>query len=601
LSEVDSDGPRTYIGLHSDRHVGRFATDYRRYGVAVSGTSEIAMSGTDATTEAVLAPKLVGALSGHFFVPNYQRGYRWGRDEVTRLLDDVAQREGKYYLQPVVVKRLEDRWELVDGQQRLTTLFLILRYIRRHLPTASINYTLEYETRTESASYLENPREEQSQQNIDFFHIFEAFHCIREWFDRKDDPALAAIEFYQALSKDVHVIWYEAPIDVDSRTLFTRLNVGRIPLTDAELVKAQLLSKVSRQQEVAAQWDRFERDLRMPEVWSFVTGKDETEATHIRLLLDTISGGPKGAARPMYHTFETLRRGIETESAEKVWEHVVDLHSLVQGWYEDRDLFHKVGYLVATGSSFGDLVEVARGQTRTYFENFLDARIRQTLRVSRDALGDLSYEDGTKCEQALLLMNVETVRRRRHSLERYSFAAHASQKWSLEHISAQSAEKLNKAEQWSEWLRLHGQALDALPNIDEAERAALLERIDEALSDLTEHRFRALEEDVIAVFSAPEKAEEDTVHSIANLALLAGADNRALNNSCFEVKRRAILRLDREGSYIPPATRNVFLKYYTEAEGQQIHFWGPHDRTAYLKALAGALDPFLGAEGDDDD
>ncbi len=39
------------------------------------------------------------------------------------------------------------------------------------------------------------------------------------------------------------MLWYEAPKDVDSTDLFTRLNVGRIPLTDAELVKALLLSR----------------------------------------------------------------------------------------------------------------------------------------------------------------------------------------------------------------------------------------------------------------------------------------------------------------------------------------------------------------------
>ena len=72
---------------------------------------------------------------------------------------------------------------------------------------------------------------------------------------------------------------------------------------------------------------------------------------------------------------------------------------------------------------------------------------------------------------------------------------------------------------------------------------------------------------------------------ISNLALLASEDNSALSNSVFEVKRRNILERDRDGSYIPACTRNVFLKYYTEAEGQQIHFWGEHDREGYLEAM----------------
>src|SRR4051794_11827431 len=109
--------------------------------------------------EAVLAPRIVGEIAGRFVVPGYQRGYRWGREEVTRLLDDVEGRSGRYYLQPIVVKDTQGTWELIDGQQRLTTLFLILRYIQSHLPTAKIGYSIEYATRELSAEYLQEPAE----------------------------------------------------------------------------------------------------------------------------------------------------------------------------------------------------------------------------------------------------------------------------------------------------------------------------------------------------------------------------------------------------------------------------------------------------------
>ena len=83
------------------------------------------------TTEIKLEAKLVGDIQGFFFVPSYQRGYRWGDAEVIRLLDDIYATEGKrnYCLQPVVVRKNGDRFELIDGQQRLTTLYLIYRYM----------------------------------------------------------------------------------------------------------------------------------------------------------------------------------------------------------------------------------------------------------------------------------------------------------------------------------------------------------------------------------------------------------------------------------------------------------------------------------------
>ena len=323
----------------------------------------------------------VGDIAGDFFVPSYQRGYRWGQQEVSQLLDDLRESCGTtYYLQPLVVKGRDDgSWELVDGQQRLTTLYLIFSYLKNaHLPSVAINYSLTYETREGSKDYLDRLDEHDADTNIDFFHMFNAYKCIKDWFAKFEHRSTyVATQLYNHLFDDVKgvkVLWYEAPPEVDSRDLFTRLNVGRIPLTDAELVKAQLLShgrsgegQTDRAQEIAAHWDLIERDLRVPEVWAFVTGQAEEDATHISLLLDTLAGGPRGHERPLFQTFETLRPRIETD-AEEFWRSVVDLHSLVLGWYDDRDLFHKVGYLIAVGRSFEEIVALSGGKGRTAFE-----------------------------------------------------------------------------------------------------------------------------------------------------------------------------------------------------------------------------------------
>lgn len=403
---------------------------------------------------ATLATKYVGELAGHFFVPGYQRGYRWGEPEVGRLLDDVqASGTEPYFLQPIVIKALDDgKWELIDGQQRLTTLFLILQYIQRHLPAAQPGYTLEYETRPDSQAYLTELNPDQQQDNIDFFHIFKVFECIRAWFERQANQLQAVIDFYTATSKSLQVIWYEAPADTDSKELFRRLNVGRIPLTDAELVKALLLARVRRDghsdraHQVAAQWDVIERDLRNPELWAFVTRRAHGQATHIELLLDTLADRitkPSSGHRPRFHTFETLRPAIQG-APKKVWDDVQDLHSLLLGWYEDRTLYHWIGYLVAIGEPFGDIVEMAQGRSKSRFEEALAARIRKRLRQTEEQVRELVYPSA-KCTEVLLLMNVETVRQRMSSSERYSFRAHAAGSWSLEHIHAQNAELLQRA------------------------------------------------------------------------------------------------------------------------------------------------------------
>ena len=111
---------------------------------------------------AVLGIRTVGKIDGRFHVPRYQRGYRWGPTEVKRLLDDIHGSVDAYSLQPVVVLRRKDgSWELVDGQQRLTTIFLLFTYFRRSglWPGARPPYTMDYETREKSAEFLSDPRD----------------------------------------------------------------------------------------------------------------------------------------------------------------------------------------------------------------------------------------------------------------------------------------------------------------------------------------------------------------------------------------------------------------------------------------------------------
>lgn len=553
----------------------------------------------------LLEDRFVGDIEGRFFIPAYQRGYRWGEDEVTRLLDDIAEsrHQSAYYLQPIVVKSMADgRWELVDGQQRLTTLFLILQDIRRSLPFAKVQFELEYATRSGSQEYLKDPDEAGGKRNIDFFHIHKAASTIRSWFESLGPgETQAAIDFYTDLSRRVKVIWYEAPTAMDSTDLFTRLNVGRIPLTDAELVKALLLTRArgnadasDRSQEIAAQWDTLERDLRAPELWAFVTGQADSQSNHIALLLDCLAGGSTGRETAAFKTFDSLRAEIDIDF-KTFWNKVLDLHSLILGWYEDRNLFHKVGYLIATKTPFDELVTVAEGKTKSSFEALLDNMIRTKLDLTDTALSGLSYESAAgreKATQALLLMNVETIRKMQHSSERYSFHAHAAGAWSLEHIHAQNAEALNTSEQWTSWLRLHRDALVGLP-IDHDRRLDMIRRIDDAIPTISRHTFPELQRQVNAIFSSGDEGAEGDVHVIDNLALLGGRDNSALSNAVFEVKRLEILRRDRMGSYIPVCTRNVFLKYYTEEGAQQVHFWGAADRRAYLDAFRREIGGYL--------
>ena len=79
--------------------------------------------------------KAINDLKGYeFVVDSYQRGYRWESKQVKKLLDDLLEfsekEEGYYCLQPLIVRKIsENKYELIDGQQRLTTLYILLKHL----------------------------------------------------------------------------------------------------------------------------------------------------------------------------------------------------------------------------------------------------------------------------------------------------------------------------------------------------------------------------------------------------------------------------------------------------------------------------------------
>jgi len=599
------------------------------------------------TEEQYANPRLekVSRLQGHFFVPSYQRGYRWGEHEVQALMDDLHACRylppgTKYCLQPIVVKTRvagngesakglpppgEVYYELIDGQQRLTTLSLLYLYLQR-AKGITPRFSLAYETRPGSAAYLRDPDATRHEVNIDFFHMHQAYRCIERWFDeaarKSDDGQVAGVadDIYRHLREQVHVIWYDAG-DQDSITLFTRLNVGRIALTNAELVKALLLSGRDagtdavrfRQVEIATQWDMIEQSLQDDAFWAFLTNRSAADyPARIELLFDLLARKAPGKG-DRFFTFEHFRKQLDglqgrenaarrAASAEGsapqllVWTPVLELYNLLREWFENRDLYHKIGYLVAVGTDLQTLVDKASGPdacAKSAFSAYLDDCISDQLGLGSAQARELDYKNHrTQCERLLLLFNVETIRLLEHSSERYPFDSHKKERWSLEHIHAQNAEPLKTEGEWRAWLADAERALSALPRLEdgnkEVERRQLVEEIDRVLTraagSLRRTDFGTLSRRVLEAFLNPDGSSQEE-HSIANLALLSGAVNSRLSNGAFQVKRLLIVDMDQNGEFIPVCTRRVFLKYYTRTANQQMHLWSREDRSCYLDAM----------------
>ena len=97
----------------------------------------------------------------NFFIPDYQRGYRWGTKQVEDLLRDleefyesICEAESSkiiYCLQPLVVMEKDNKYIVIDGQQRLTTVKILLSCLGDNN-----NYSVEYQTRDKSKDFLDS-------------------------------------------------------------------------------------------------------------------------------------------------------------------------------------------------------------------------------------------------------------------------------------------------------------------------------------------------------------------------------------------------------------------------------------------------------------
>lgn len=575
-----------------------------------------------------LEEKIIGEIKGDFTIEAYQRGYRWGEDEVTYLLEDINEiPDGqKYCLQPVVVKNVNDKYELIDGQQRMTTLYLIMKYLNAYV---DINYSIEYTTRKSENNHIGSKELLESidkidltlsSSNIDELFIKKSYGIIKTWFNGEKSKMMS---FANKLQKYVTIIWYEVDEDEDSVSIFTRLNIGKINLSNAELVKALFLSRgkkdsegryagnpygieEKKQHEIALGWDSMEKDLHDEKFWSFITNeKSDRYPIRMELLFDMIEMKPGNESN--FYTFNRFyERFKNSDNKYETWELIERYMQQLKEWYNDFDLFHHIGFLVATGTSVKSLLDIAMSTDNPIKKSEFRLKVLEMIRqrmifkVGEEEIdyAELNYEKHSEYIQyVLLLFNVETIRQKGDENIRFPFDRYKNEgTWSLEHIHAQNSESLKTNQEWKDWLEIHKKSLEGLEVSSEGKKQIddVISKMDVVISHIDEigykgsirDEFNAVAPAVINILSDGD--DKSQMHTLSNMALLTVGENATLNNSTFDVKRMKIIDMDKAGDYIPICTRNVFMKYYSSSD-TKLHFWSEDDRKDYICAMNNVL------------
>ena len=603
-----------------------------------------------------LTLKKVGEIcndKNNFYIASYQRGYRWGKDEVKALLDDIYEvykkddSEQKYCLQPLVVKRRrncessallenagvkemeneEDCYELLDGQQRLTTLWLILSKLSQGIQSYQIYYELF--------------------RKIDKDFIEKASEIIENWI-KKDNPEggkLDKSEYGKVILEKLTFLWYEVANGVSqvdeseeqdngssfSEKLFRKINKGKIELTNAELFKAMLLNDENaitaedrrELEQISFEWDKIEQSLRNDEFWFFISNNKSEERTRIDYILEVYARSLEDAEKEDAEKYDILKdrysflvvqEKLKKEAngfdgIRKVWRDIVHVHDKLYSWYQDNELYHNIGFLVA---SEGKRRAIASETMVELYKKSKEEGINETKKIAKGEIYDrliikkwnykeegqrkgkknvkrydinlsekydvenLNYESDDKKYLVAFLLYSNIYPLLQQGKTRFPFKSYYEGSWDIEHINPQTSKT---------------GIIDNLRNCGSESIALIwqyLEKVNpEAVKGVTEKDKDALRN------KWKDEYLKDGDDNIGNLVLLNSKINREYHNALFNQKRAKIIEYDKNGDFIPLTTKNVFLKYYTKNPSEFIR-WDDDDREGYMSYLKTIFDEIVG-------
>lgn len=600
--------------------------------------------------------KPVSDLFGYdFFVPSYQRGYRWTSVQVRELLEDLYDfaeekhsNDSYYCLQPVIVKKRDNKWELVDGQQRLTALWLIsaLYYCSNREDVVNIErkqYSLAYQEKdiftnlfddinefVEEGSLRQIAKEFESkkQNSIDSRNLIESMEYI-SGFSYKNKTAKGVLaQIFDLLrpseeknpNPNVKIIWYVLDEDEDAIQTFTNINANKIELTNAELIKAVLLHSREEEdenkiQDMALQWEEIEKGLNNNSFWNFIVNKKRNEyRTRIDYLFEIWCAKNGYAVEKNGHDdrhaiFRIVNARLDAgDSADKIWKEIQGIYETLMDWYSDYYYYHTIGLLIIINEKdkdvdiINDLYALYASSSKKEFKASIIEKIKNQyfspvkttpfeifkLDQIMNDLGDVTFHIKNQVKNVLLLYNIAMLINANNTYERFPFELYKDETWDIEHINPQTPKEASEDEQKA-WLESYRHLLST--KVDLSGDEALLADVDSCIKNHM-NNFEDVSKQISAVCGIIDN------DSISNLVLLDAATNRGYKNACFLEKRKKILEVERtcnnDEKYIPIGTKWVFLKGYENAESLIV--WGASDMQDYTNDMAKSIYRMLGGE-----
>lgn len=493
-----------------------------------------------------------------FYIPSYQRGYRWKSRQVNQLIDDInaftpTENNRFYFLQALAVAKddTNDRVNVVDGQQRLTTLNLILG-------GEDSGIIIKYAR--EANKVLDQYFKENAKATI--------VERLGEFGSNKRNAFCKKVATY------CKFLYYEVDITKELST-FNELNSGKIPAKDSELVKCVMLTigkdEASELTNARAnEWDIFERRINDEDFFAFITPRNTWRENDKMTVLFRYAGIMPSKIEQEEEIFPFLTsvlKLLETKSRPTVWKMICSAYYRLTEWYNDPLMYHAFGTVVHCRENAKQIQSVIGGCQ-------IISAIEDIAKYKRKADNDDYKNWGAGLFNYLLLSNTSFCWKRWPN--RYNFVKHRKVEiWTMEHIFARNQKDLNDDE-LEEWLG-EGYSKDKSDSYkDECEKG----KGDEWLEKELGSRYPSYED-----------------NSIRNLTLLPRESNSSLNNKLFDGKRIEISNWANkrwQTYWAPPVTEAIFMKSVIGTK-MTIPYWSEEDKDAYLTAIENDIKEFIDA------
>lgn len=547
-----------------------------------------------------------GVLAGNFkyyYVPLYQRGYKWTISQIEKLLSDINHFEykiGKFYCVQnitLVPNEKNNCYNVVDGQQRLTTMTLILsvlgetEFVKGKLifPKNSIrHYTNEFiqnwviENRESPEDWFDFISENPEFDHQDIYHLFTGAQVIKSWLDNNK---INHEQFKNKLLNHVKFICNVIEGEKEEK-IFGNLNSKKVFLDGADLVRAILITRVTKENAVDESIKNVvrinERRVRIGWELDHINQwwNQETVQDYFKPFIQIKSGGDiyfdfvKNPINQLFALY-AISKGWNTLSLEKIeqidntvqfYNELQTLHLELVDWFSNKKIYHYLGFLFHQSSIkpiFYNVLKFFRNECKTKgdFTDYLLDEIQIVLFGEEDLNTVFEkdknwYEEDRLAPTLLFLDIIEALKENRNRLHVSAFLKKEND---IEHIYPQTPKTESDKVGFLKYL------IEAKPKILTDEKLSLkqIENLEEFTLD-----------------NLIEKYQDDiTKNSVGNLVLLYYSLNRSIKNGSYAFKRKRILDFYNEGNYIQPHTLKVFSRYFQDGKSlnNDGKFWTQED------------------------